>query len=52
MARFSEDQIESLKRDVSLERLIESQGHVLKAKGRDRVLACPFHEGKAASRLD
>lgn len=47
MARVPESEIERLKASVSLLRLVEAGGHVLKTQGRDRVLCCPFHEGDA-----
>jgi hypothetical protein len=44
MPRIPEAELERLKRDVSLVRLIESQGHELKRRGRDWVMRCVFHE--------
>ncbi|MGP8434003.1 CHC2 zinc finger domain-containing protein [Paraburkholderia fungorum] len=44
MPRIPEAELERLKRDVSLVRLIESQGHELKKRGRDWVMRCVFHE--------
>jgi len=44
MARIPEDEIERLKTEVSLVRLIESQGHKPKKQGKDYLLSCPFHE--------
>jgi len=49
MARLADEVIERIKREVSLVRLIESQGHELKKHGKDRALSCPFHEDKTAS---
>ncbi|MEZ8652092.1 CHC2 zinc finger domain-containing protein [Vibrio splendidus] len=49
MARLADEVIERIKRDVSLVRLVESQGHQLKKHGKDYVLSCPFHEEKTAS---
>jgi DNA primase len=44
MPRIPEAELERLKREVSLVRLIESQGHELKKRGRDWVMRCVFHE--------
>ncbi|MFX1766173.1 CHC2 zinc finger domain-containing protein [Paraburkholderia sp. A1RI-2L] len=44
MPRIPHDELERLKREVSLVRLIESQGHELKKRGRDWVMRCVFHE--------
>ncbi len=50
MARIPEDQIERLKSDVSLTRLVESRGIDLKRHGqKDLVGICPFHDDKTAS---
>jgi DNA primase len=42
MARIPEAEIERLKREISLERLVEARGVVLKRKGADLVGRCPF----------
>jgi len=44
MARIPDEQIERLKQEVSLVRLMESQGYKPKRQGKDYVIACPFHE--------
>jgi DNA primase catalytic core len=44
MARIPEDQVERIKREVSLEGLVSGKGIVLSRKGRDLVGLCPFHE--------
>lgn len=49
MARIPDDQIEKLKQDVSLLRLIQSQGHQPKKQGKDWVMRCPFHDDKTPS---
>ncbi|MDM5182049.1 CHC2 zinc finger domain-containing protein [Massilia sp. DJPM01] len=49
MARIPEADIERLKNEVSLVRLIESQGHTLTKRGRDWVMRCVFHEDATAS---
>ncbi|WP_207005678.1 CHC2 zinc finger domain-containing protein [Trinickia mobilis] len=44
MPRIPDAELERLKREVSLLRLIESQGHELKKRGKDWVMRCVFHE--------
>ncbi len=44
MARIPEVDIERLKNEVSVERLVESAGIALKRSGKDRIGTCPFHE--------
>ncbi|WP_426161481.1 CHC2 zinc finger domain-containing protein [Pseudoduganella sp. R-34] len=43
MARFSDSEIDQLKSEVSVERLVEAAGIVLKKSGKDRLGRCPFH---------
>ena len=45
MARIPEAELERLKREVSLVRLIEGQGHRLISQGKDLACRCPWHEG-------
>jgi DNA primase len=49
MARIPENEIERLKNEVSVERLIESSGIELKKSGKDLAGRCPFHEDATAS---
>jgi hypothetical protein len=42
MARIPEAEIEQLKREIALERLVEARGVTLKRKGADLVGRCPF----------
>lgn len=49
MARIPEAQIESLKQEVSLQRLAESQGVKLKRHGANLIGLCPFHDDKEPS---
>jgi DNA primase len=42
VARIPEAEIERLKREIALERLVEARGVVLKRKGADLVGRCPF----------
>ena len=44
MARIDNDELERLKNEVSLLRLVESQGHEPKKQGKDWAIRCPFHE--------
>ena len=49
MARIPAEQIEKLKRDISLLRLVESQGYQSVKQGKDYAICCPFHDEKTAS---
>jgi DNA primase catalytic core len=49
MARIPDTEIERLKNEVSVERLIESSGIELKKSGKDLAGKCPFHEDDTAS---
>lgn len=49
MARIPETEIERLKSEVSLVRLIESSGILLTKKGKDWHGCCPFHDDKTPS---
>jgi DNA primase len=49
MARIPTSEIEQLKLQVSLVRLVEATGIALKPHGRDLVGRCPFHEDKTPS---
>ena len=44
MPRIPDTEIERLKRDISLERLVEQVGIALKRHGQDLVGLCPFHD--------
>jgi DNA primase catalytic core len=44
MARLSDAELSTLKTEISLLRLVESQGHETKKQGADYVISCPFHE--------
>ena len=50
MARIPENEIERLKREVSLERLAEARGIELKRHGADLLGLCPFHDDHQPSR--
>jgi DNA primase catalytic core len=45
MARIPQGELERLKQEVSLARLIESQGHTLISQGKDLACRCPWHAG-------
>ena len=45
MARIPESDVERLKTEISLVRLIESSGIEIKKSGKDFACRCPFHEG-------
>jgi DNA primase catalytic core len=49
MARIPDAELERLKNEVSLVRLIESQGHKLTKRGKDWAMRCVFHEETTAS---
>ena len=49
MARIKQEIIEKLKKEVSLVRLMESQGFELKKHGKDYLCRCPFHNDKTPS---
>jgi DNA primase len=49
MARIPEAEIERLKNEVAVQRLIEAAGIELKKSGKDWVARCPFHEDATAS---
>jgi DNA primase catalytic core len=45
MARIPDTELERLKREVSLTRLIEAQGVKLISQGKDLACRCPWHDG-------
>jgi DNA primase catalytic core len=49
MARLPNEEIERLKRDVSLERLVTGFGIELKRAGKNLMGRCPFHNDKTPS---
>lgn len=49
MPRIPESEIERLKNEVSVERLVEVSGVALKKAGKDLLGCCPFHEDDTAS---
>jgi DNA primase catalytic core len=44
MARIPQNELERLKNEVSVERLVESSGIALKKSGKDLLGQCPFHD--------
>ena len=49
MARLPNDEITKLKEQVSLLRLVESQGYQPQKQGKDYAVKCPFHEDDTPS---
>ena len=49
MPRIPEAEIERLKNEVAVERLVEASGIKLKKAGKDLLGRCPFHEDATAS---
>ena len=49
MARIPEAELERLKAEISVERLVEASGISLKRAGKDLLGRCPFHEDQEAS---
>jgi DNA primase len=45
MARIPDGELERLKQQVSLVRIIEAQGLTLTSQGKDLACRCPWHEG-------
>jgi DNA primase catalytic core len=44
MARIPQNELERLKADISVERLVEASGISLKKSGKDLLGQCPFHD--------
>ena len=49
MARIPEQEIERLKKDISLERLVTARGITLKRHGSNLLGLCPFHDDREPS---
>jgi|CXWL01.1.fsa_nt_gi DNA primase catalytic core len=49
MARIADHEIEWLKLQVSIVRLVEAAGIALKPHGKERIGRCPFHDDKTPS---
>lgn len=49
MARIPVEEIERLKNEVSVERLVEAAGIVLQKGGKDKLGRCPFHDDSEPS---
>ena len=49
MARIPDDEIERLKQEVTLQRLVEAHGIELKRHGADLIGLCPFHDDREPS---
>ncbi|MEE8060161.1 MAG: CHC2 zinc finger domain-containing protein [Pseudomonadales bacterium] len=49
MARIPEGEVNRIKEEISLLRLVEAKGIKLKSHGQDKIGHCPFHEDKTPS---
>jgi DNA primase len=49
MARIPDDEIERLKREVPIERLVKAAGIELRKHGADLIGRCPFHDDREPS---
>jgi DNA primase len=49
MARIPQREIERLKEDIAVQRLVEAAGIDLKRAGKDVLGRCPFHADDTAS---
>ncbi len=49
MARIPDDQLDQLKHEISIQRLVEAQGIPLKPHGQDLIGRCPFHDDHTPS---
>ncbi|RPJ54546.1 MAG: toprim domain-containing protein, partial [Acidobacteria bacterium] len=49
MARVSDSELERIKREVSIERLVEASGVQLRRHGADLIGLCPFHDDHSPS---
>jgi DNA primase len=49
MPRIPDTELERLKNEVSVERLVEASGVELKKAGKDMLGRCPFHDDAEAS---
>src|SRR5688572_19431195 len=47
--RVPVDQLERIKREVSLQRLVEARGVELRRHGKDFIAHCPFHSDRTPS---
>jgi DNA primase len=46
VARIPDEELERLKAEISVERLMEAGGVALKPAGKDLLGRCPFHEDR------
>nr|MDJ0766646.1 DNA primase [Myxococcota bacterium] len=49
MARIPTEEVERLKSEVSIERLVQARGVVLRKRGDELLGLCPFHEDRSPS---
>lgn len=50
MARIPDAELARIKAEVSVQRLVEGCGVVLRQQGKDLVGACPFHDDDSLNR--
>ncbi|WP_420998522.1 CHC2 zinc finger domain-containing protein [Cupriavidus sp. 30B13] len=49
MPRIPDTELERLKREISVQRLVEGSGVALQKSGKDWLALCPFHEDREPS---
>ena len=49
MARIPDTEVQRLKDEIAVQRLVEAAGVVLKRTGKDLAGRCPFHDDDTAS---
>ena len=49
MARIPDQDLQRLKEEVSVARLVEASGVELRKAGKDQIGRCPFHDDREAS---
>jgi DNA primase len=49
MARIPDEEIERLKKEIPIERLVTGFGIELKRRGAELIGRCPFHEDRTPS---
>ncbi len=49
MARISDEELGRLKQEISLERMVEARGVVLRKRGDELIGLCPFHDDHSPS---
>ena len=49
MARFPDEVVERIKREISVQRLAEARGVKLRRSGKELIGLCPFHDDRNPS---